>query len=99
MTAHLGIPETPRGATRMEAELGWQEKGLCRSVSVEFYPEKNGKPSRRLIREAVQVCESCEVREVCLEWALTHDEGQYGIWGALTAAKRRKILKERRAAS
>ena len=97
MTAHLGIPETPRGATRMEAELGWQEKGLCRSVSVEFYPEKSGKPSRRLIREAVQVCESCAVRQECLEWALSHDEAQYGVWGGLTAAKRRKILEERRA--
>lgn len=51
-------------------ELEWQENALCAQTDPEaFFPEKGGST-----REAKKVCLSCEVRQECLEYALTNDE-------------------------
>lgn len=64
----------------------WQERGLCMQTDPEaFYPEKGGST-----REAKKVCQSCEVREDCLNAALQNDE-RFGIWGGLSERERRKL--------
>jgi WhiB family redox-sensing transcriptional regulator len=71
--------------------LGWQERALCAQTDPEaFVPEKGGST-----REAKRICESCEVRAECLEYALDHDE-RFGIWGGYSERERRR-LKQRRA--
>jgi WhiB family redox-sensing transcriptional regulator len=69
----------------------WQERALCSQTDPEaFFPEKGGST-----REAKRICQRCEVRVECLEYALGHDE-RFGIWGGLSERERRKL--KRRAA-
>ena len=69
-----------------EDEQEWQERALCAQTDPEaFFPEKGGST-----REAKQICNSCEVRTECLEYALGHDE-RFGIWGGLSERERRRL--------
>lgn len=71
-----------------EGILGWQEQALCAQTDPEaFFPEKGGST-----REAKAVCQSCEVRSECLDYALSNDE-RFGIWGGLSERERRKLKK------
>jgi WhiB family transcriptional regulator, redox-sensing transcriptional regulator len=69
-----------------EDEQEWQERALCAQTDPEaFFPEKGGST-----REAKRICQGCEVRSECLEYALAHDE-RFGIWGGLSERERRKL--------
>ena len=83
----LGTPGIRR---RDEDEaLAWQADALCAQTDPEaFFPEKGGST-----REAKRICESCEVRAECLEYALENDE-RFGIWGGLSERERRKLRRE-----
>ena len=66
----------------------WQERALCAQTDPEaFFPEKGGST-----REAKRICQGCEVKDECLEYALAHDE-RFGIWGGLSERERRKLKK------
>lgn len=83
---HLGIP----GVRRIEEDeaLAWQADALCAQTDPEaFFPEKGGST-----REAKRVCEGCEVRSECLDYALANDE-RFGIWGGLSERERRRLRK------
>jgi len=67
-------------------ERDWHERALCAQVDSElFFPEKGGST-----REAKRICQGCDVRAECLEYALAHDE-RFGIWGGLSERERRKL--------
>lgn len=71
-----------------DEEQDWQERALCAQTDPEaFFPEKGGST-----REAKRICQGCEVRTECLEYALAHDE-RFGIWGGLSERERRKLKK------
>ncbi|MBV7364118.1 WhiB family transcriptional regulator [Actinomycetaceae bacterium TAE3-ERU4] len=73
-----------------EGVLAWQELALCAQTDPEaFFPEKGGST-----REAKNVCEMCDVRQECLEYALANDE-RFGIWGGLSERERRKLKRMR----
>ena len=64
----------------------WQERGLCAQTDPEaFFPEKGGST-----REAKRICQGCEVRDACLDYALAKDE-RFGIWGGLSERERRRL--------
>ncbi|NIH87305.1 WhiB family redox-sensing transcriptional regulator [Amycolatopsis granulosa] len=66
----------------------WQDRALCAQTDPEaFFPEKGGST-----REAKRICQGCEVKGECLEYALAHDE-RFGIWGGLSERERRKLKK------
>jgi hypothetical protein len=70
----------------LEAKLGYIVVLLCAQTDPEaFFPEKGGST-----REAKRICQGCEVRDACLEYALAHDE-RFGIWGGLSERERRRI--------
>jgi WhiB family redox-sensing transcriptional regulator len=72
----------------MGEEQEWQDRALCAQTDPEaFFPEKGGST-----REAKRICQVCEVRSECLEYALAHDE-RFGIWGGLSERERRKLKK------
>ncbi|WP_165777498.1 WhiB family transcriptional regulator [Amycolatopsis antarctica] len=72
----------------MAEEPDWQERALCAQTDPEaFFPEKGGST-----REAKRICQGCEVKDDCLEYALAHDE-RFGIWGGLSERERRKLKK------
>jgi WhiB family redox-sensing transcriptional regulator len=70
----------------------WRERAACLAYpAVLFFGlDDNESPVERRIREeeAKSVCCTCEVRQECLEYALTTREA-YGIWGGLTELERR----------
>lgn len=69
-------------------EQEWQDRALCAQTDPEaFFPEKGGST-----REAKRICQGCEVKDDCLEYALAHDE-RFGIWGGLSERERRKLKK------
>jgi WhiB family redox-sensing transcriptional regulator len=68
------------------ADDQWQENALCAQTDPEaFFPEKGGST-----REAKRICLGCEVKNACLEYALSNDE-RFGIWGGLSERERRRL--------
>jgi WhiB family redox-sensing transcriptional regulator len=66
---------------------------LCAQIDPDSWYPENGR-WRGADSEAKAVCEECEVRVQCLEWALEHDE-RYGIWGGLSANERARLKRVR----
>ena len=73
-----------------EDGLQWRVDALCAETHPEaFFPEKGGST-----RDAKRICNSCDVKEQCLNYALDHDE-RFGIWGGLSERERRKLRKSK----
>lgn len=64
-------------------DLSWQEEALCAQTGSEFFFPEPGSS----VREAKRICELCEMRSACLEYALNHDE-RFGVWGGLSEKER-----------
>lgn len=79
-------------------ELEWRERAACLPYpSVLFFGlDDNEAPADRRAREdqAKSICETCVVKQECLEYALTMRE-PYGIWGGLTEVERKARLRGR----
>jgi WhiB family redox-sensing transcriptional regulator len=70
--------------------LKWQDDALCAQVSQEmFFPEKGGST-----KDAKRICGSCDVRQKCLEYALTQESNPPGVWGGTSMRERRAIRKD-----
>jgi WhiB family redox-sensing transcriptional regulator len=79
-----------RITTRLLQPVEWQAKARCTGVDPEiFFPERGGSS-----KKAREVCDLCEVRMQCLEYALNNKE-QFGIWGGTSERERRRLRKER----
>jgi WhiB family transcriptional regulator, redox-sensing transcriptional regulator len=75
------VPPAPR----------WQRHAACAGADVAaFYPERGVQ-----VGQARALCRRCPVADVCLRWAVEHDE--YGLWGG-TTREERKAMERRRAA-
>ena len=69
----------------------WENEANCRGVNPSlFYPERGVSTS-----QAKEVCESCQVKDQCLESAVQRGE-KFGIWGGLSERERREIRRDRR---
>ena len=85
-----GMPgvRRPKADEDEDDALSWQADSLCAQTDPEaFFPEKGGST-----RDAKKICQSCDVRSQCLEYALENDE-RFGIWGGLSERERRKLKK------
>jgi len=72
-----------------DGAFAWQDDALCAQTDPEaFFPEKGGST-----REAKRVCAKCDVRQECLEYALSHDE-RFGIWGGTSERDRRRLRRQ-----
>ncbi len=75
----------------MASNEEWQDRAACRIVPVEiFFP-----PAEQEAEEAKAICATCEVRQLCLEFALAAGE-RFGIWGGLNTQERRALVARRR---
>lgn len=71
-------------------ELSWQDYAACRGGDADlFFPER-GASTRR----AKSICNECEVKEPCLEFAITTGE-KFGIWGGMSERERRRVRRQR----
>lgn len=81
----------------------WRDLAACRDTDPDlFFPVGTTGPAIEQIENAKAVCAQCEVRDSCLEYALTTNQDS-GIWGGTSEEERRKIrrqwLAEKRRAS
>lgn len=75
-------------------ELSWQDYANCRGADADlFFPERGAST-----RKAKAICNACEAREACLEFALTQGE-KFGIWGGMSERERRRVRRDRIVAS
>lgn len=73
----------------IDNEPDWQKSALCAQADPEaFFPEQGGST-----REAKLICNECEVRSDCLEYALENNE-RFGIWGGLSERERRNLKEQ-----
>ncbi|MEM9041902.1 MAG: WhiB family transcriptional regulator [Actinomycetota bacterium] len=73
--------------------LKWWDLGACKGLdSSIFYPD-----DEQAAEMAKSICDSCGVRDTCLEHALTVRE-KAGVWGGASERDRRRILRQRRRA-
>jgi len=71
-------------------DLAWQDYSNCRGADADlFFPERGAST-----RKAKAICNACQVRAECLEFAIQQSE-KFGIWGGLSERERRRIRKER----
>ncbi|GAA2302277.1 WhiB family transcriptional regulator [Streptomyces kunmingensis] len=79
VTMHANTTLTPAGPT-------WQDQALCAQTGGDFFFPEPGSS----VREAKLICQMCEIRPACLEYALTHDE-RFGVWGGLSEKERHHL--------
>jgi len=67
----------------------WRDKAACKNAPLEtFFPKKGASTQR--IKEAKAICNTCTVKQDCLEWAVQFSErALMGIWGGMTPNDRR----------
>jgi WhiB family redox-sensing transcriptional regulator len=71
-------------------DLAWQDYSNCRGADADlFFPERGAST-----RKAKAICNACQVKAECLEFAIVQSE-KFGIWGGLSERERRRIRKER----
>jgi WhiB family redox-sensing transcriptional regulator len=69
----------------------WRARSACLQVNPElFFPIGSTGPAVRQVDQAKLVCQRCEVRRACLEWAL-EEKQDHGVWGGLTEDERRSL--------
>jgi len=72
--------------------MDWRDDAACIGESLEVFFDDNPKTMRASNKIAKQYCDSCRVREDCLNYAL--DNNVYvGIYGGLSNKQRRSIKK------
>ena len=79
------------------AALDWQARGLCRGTdqSVFFGPDdpRESRAARlRRLMAAKRLCAQCPVLKVCRDYALANEE-EYGVWGGLSEAERKRLIR------
>ncbi|MGW1533919.1 WhiB family transcriptional regulator [Streptomyces aureus] len=68
----------------------WLKSAACKADPEAMFPSS----LTTEIEYAKGYCRSCPVLELCGQWALEHGE-EYGVWGGLSEAERRSILRRR----
>ena len=68
---------------------------VCRQIDPElFFPEDKGE-ARENLKVVRPICDKCEFKMPCLEYALDNAELQ-GIWGGVTEWDRKRMKKMKR---
>lgn len=78
----------------------WQDAAACRGLRTQMFyhpAQERGPAWRRREAEAKAICHHCPVIMQCREHALNMHE-PYGIWGGLSAEKRKDQLRAGRKA-
>lgn len=71
----------------------WYDDAACVHSDADlFFPD--GHTHIQRILAAKEVCASCPVQPVCLDWALDARE-PHGMWGGLTEDERKSLLRKR----
>ena len=71
--------------------MDWRHRAACLTEDPElFFPVGNTGPALQQIEDAKKICQSCAVKDQCLNWAL--DAGQdHGVWGGMSEEERSQM--------
>lgn len=76
--------------SRMEFR-SWWELAACQRVDPElFFPASQLGPARTQIATAKAVCAGCNVRQMCLDYAMATRQ-VHGVWGGLSEDERHAL--------
>jgi WhiB family transcriptional regulator, redox-sensing transcriptional regulator len=79
------------GASEQAFELDWREEARCRGSDPSlFFPMGTTGLPLTQATAAKRVCEACEVRHPCLQYALETNQDT-GVWGGTTEEERRVL--------
>lgn len=74
-------------------DTGWRSVARCRNTDPDlFFPVGTTGPALDHIEAAKAVCDACEARPACLEFALITNQ-ESGVWGGTSEEERRKLRK------
>ena len=74
----------------------WMEQGICRQVDPELFFTQETMRGRGLLlmeQQAKKICNTCPVKQECLDFALRTKE-PHGMWGGASARERAKMLRQ-----
>lgn len=79
-----------------EPAFDWRHLGACSGHDYPdmWYATASSVAGRADQNEAQAICYGCPVLQPCGQWALETRE-QWGVWGGMTEAKRRSVLRRR----
>lgn len=73
--------------TEKDIDMSWAARGACRNQDPDlFYSDYLSAPGRIRQQAALQICQRCEVRAECLDYALIYE--RHGVWGGMTESQR-----------
>lgn len=76
--------------------MDWVHRAACSDEDPElFFPVGTTGPAAVQTEAAKAVCRRCDVRGVCLEWAISTAQ-ESGIWGGMSEDERRSLRHARR---
>lgn len=89
MNAYSGqVPDPERAAD-------WRDDALCRTEDPAiFFASAGTDHGRADIRHAKVICWQCPSLQACGQWALETRQA-FGVWGGMSEADRRAILRRR----
>jgi WhiB family transcriptional regulator, redox-sensing transcriptional regulator len=77
----------------------WWRRAACQDAEADlFFPISASGAAAADIALAKRVCESCQVRPECLDYALATRQ-PHGIWGGTTEDERRRLTERHRKAA
>lgn len=76
----------------------WRAQSACRDTDPAlFFPVGTTGPALEQITSAKSVCDTCEVKDPCLRFALETNQDS-GVWGGKSEEERRQVRRQARAA-
>jgi WhiB family transcriptional regulator, redox-sensing transcriptional regulator len=88
--ALVALPLTAEPYESVEND-DWRDLSACRDTSPDlFFPVGTTGPAIEQIAQAKAVCNTCLVRQPCLEYALVTNQDS-GVWGGTSEEERRKL--------
>ena len=73
----------------------WMQHAACRGIAYQpewWWPANAHDPQTPV---ALNICRYCKVRDLCLDYAIQHNETE-GIWGGVRPEERRRMRAARR---
>ena len=68
-----------------DEDRSWFADAACKGVDPNLFHPYKGES----IAKAKVVCDTCPVRQTCLDWAITHKSA--GVWGGTSGLERRQM--------
>ena len=72
----------------------WTKHAACKDMDPNIFFRDPYTEGEWTANEAIEICQGCPVRQDCLDYAVKY-RIQYGIWGGLRLADRRRYHPER----